>query len=156
VLHHPAAKIAPPPHEAAPADFEGLVRLFESRRELLLGKALRDDVHLVSYAPGKVELRLTDRAPRDLLQRMMQCLEAWTGTRWLVSLSQAPGEMTLREQEVARAEAIRAEVLADPLVRAAMETFPGAELINILEADTADPGAGLDPAAPNSLRSAQR
>ena len=155
VLHHPATKIAPPPNENAPADFEALVRLFESRRELLLGKALRDDAHLVAYAPGKVELRLTDRAPRDLAQRMMQCLESWTGTRWLVSLSQAEGQMTLREQEIARHEAERAEVLADPLVRAALETFPGAELVDFRPVES-DPAGDDATDAPNSLRSAQR
>ncbi|MCH8685772.1 DNA polymerase III subunit gamma/tau [Pedomonas mirosovicensis] len=155
VLHHPATKIAPPPNENAPADFEALVRLFESRRELLLGKALRDDAHLVAYAPGKVELRLTNRAPRDLAQRMMQCLESWTGTRWLVSLSQAEGQMTLREQEIARHEAERAEVLADPLVRAALETFPGAELVDFRSVES-DPAGDDATDAPNSLRSAQR
>lgn len=163
VVPHPAAlNAAPSPLADAPATFEALVKMFGTRRELLLAKALHDDVHVVSYAPGKVELRLRDRAPRDLAQRMMQCLEVWTGTRWLVSLSQAEGAMTLQEQEVARAEAVRAEVLADPLVRAALETFPGAELINIIENDETqsgeDTGEGHEPAAsaaPNSLRSAQ-
>lgn len=168
VLPHPAAQNTPPaPLTDAPADFEALVKMFGARRELLIAKALHDDVHLVSYAPGKVELRLRDRAPRDLAQRMMQCLEAWTGTRWLVGLSQAEGEMTLQEQEAARLEAVRAEVLADPLVRAAMETFPGAELTNIIENDETPSGetdggetgtgsrASAAAAAPNSLRSAQ-
>ena len=163
VVPHPAAlNAAPAPLADAPATFEALVKMFGARRELLLAKALHDDVHVVSYAPGKVELRLRDRAPRDLAQRMMQCLEVWTGTRWLVSLSQAEGALTLQEQEVARAEAVRAEVLADPLVRAALETFPGAELINIIENDETqsgeDAGEGHEPAAsaaPNSLRSAQ-
>lgn len=163
VVPHPAAlNAAPAPLADAPATFEDLVKLFGSRRELLLAKALHDDAHLVSYAPGKVELRLRDRAPRDLAQRMMQCLESWTGTRWLVGLSQAEGEMTLQEQEAARAEAVRAEVLADPLVRTALETFPGAELINIIENEEIgsgdDAGDGQEPAAsatPGSLRSAQ-
>lgn len=169
VVPHPAARsAAPAPMADAPADFPALVRMFGERRELLLAKALHDDVHVVSYAPGKVELRLTDRAPRDLAQRMMQCLEAWTGSRWLVSLSQAEGEMTLREQEAMQAEAERAAVLADPLVRAAMETFPGAELIDIIDTDDRNDdmtsgdsaGEGVAPAEPltpnNSLRSAQR
>ena len=163
VVPHPAAmNAAPSPLAEAPANFEELVKLFGNRRELLIAKALHDDVHLVSYAPGKVELRLRDRAPRDLAQRMMQCLESWTGSRWLVGLSQAEGEMTLQEQEAARAEAVRAEVLADPLVRTALETFPGAELINIIENEEIragdESGDGHEPAAsatPGSLRSAQ-
>ena len=167
VVPHPAAmNAAPAPQADLPATFEDMVKLFGNRRELLIAKALHDDVHMVSYAPGKVELRLRDRAPRDLAQRMMQCLEVWTGTRWLVGLSQAEGQMTLQEQEAARLEAMRAAVLADPLVRTALETFPGAELINIIENEetpsgedgSEDAGNGHEPAAsiaPGSLRSAQ-
>ncbi|HLU92303.1 MAG TPA: hypothetical protein VKZ46_06925, partial [Pedomonas sp.] len=77
-------------------------------------------------------------------------------------------DMTLREQQAMQAEAERAAVLADPLVRAAMETFPGAELIDIIDTDDRNDdmtsgdsaGEGVAPAEPltpnNSLRSAQR
>ncbi|MEX6725112.1 DNA polymerase III subunit gamma/tau [Parapedomonas caeni] len=135
VVPHPAARPAPAV-VPAPASFPELVRLFESNTEGLIGKALRDDAHLVSYAPGRVELRVTSRAPRDLAPRMMQCLETWTGSRWMVSLSQAEGQPTLQQQAAAQATREREAVLADPLVRAALETFPGATLTRIIERET--------------------
>ena len=135
VVPHPAARPAPV-IVPAPASFPELVQLFESNTEGLIGKALRDDAHLVSYAPGRVELRVTNRAPRDLAPRMMQCLEAWTGGRWMVSLSQAEGQPTLQQQAAAQATREREAVLADPLVRAALETFPGATLTRIIERET--------------------
>jgi DNA polymerase-3 subunit gamma/tau len=45
-----------------------------------------------------------------------------------VSLSDDPGEPSLLDQEKIAEERVRADVLAEPNVRAVMEAFPGAEL----------------------------
>jgi DNA polymerase-3 subunit gamma/tau len=43
-------------------------------------------------------------------------------------LSEAEGEPTLREQEERRERELRNDVTAHPLVRAVLETFPGATI----------------------------
>ncbi|WP_222874188.1 hypothetical protein [Hankyongella ginsenosidimutans] len=103
----------------------------DARHEGLLAKALRDDVNLVRFQPGHIELRLGERAPRDLPTRLARLLEAETGGRWLVSLAQVGGEPTLREQAAATAAALRETVLRDPLVEATLQAFPGAELVSV-------------------------
>jgi DNA polymerase-3 subunit gamma/tau len=55
-------------------------------------------------------------------------LKKLTGTTWQVSLSDEAGEPSLLEQEKMAEERVRAEVLADPNVRAVMDAFPDAEL----------------------------
>ena len=45
-----------------------------------------------------------------------------------MSLSDEPGEPSLLDQEKIAEERVRAEVLADPNVRAVMDAFPDAEL----------------------------
>ena len=125
LLHAPQ----PAPALAAPADFAALVALFEARCEPLLAKLLHDDVHLVRYAPPHIEMRPLPSAPPDLAARVARCLGDWTGLRWAVSLSQDAGVPTLREAEQAAAEAARARVIAHPLVRAALNQFPDAELL---------------------------
>ncbi|MGD8327364.1 MAG: DNA polymerase III subunit gamma/tau, partial [Sphingomonadales bacterium] len=78
--------------------FEQMVSLFEKRKEGIIWHALNDHCHLVSFEPKKVELRLSDKAPRDLASRMMTCLEAWTGERWMVVLSAEKGQDTLQKK----------------------------------------------------------
>ncbi|TXG83468.1 MAG: DNA polymerase III subunit gamma/tau [Sphingomonadales bacterium] len=112
-------------------DFRAAVDLCDARHEGLLAKALRDDVNLVRFQPGHIELRLGERAPRDLPTRLARLLEAETGGRWLVSLAQVGGEPTLREQAAATATALRETVLRDPLVEATLQAFPGAELVSV-------------------------
>ena len=48
-------------------------------------------------------------------------------------MSQQAGEPTLAEQEARRASALRNEVAAHPLVRAVLDTFPGATIAAVRE-----------------------
>jgi DNA polymerase-3 subunit gamma/tau len=120
-----------------PPDFAALVTLFDDKREPLLAQMLHDDARLVRYAPPVLDLNI-GRAPADFAQRVMRCLQLWTGERWTVSLTEKPGQPTLRDAAAAAREAERQAVLADPAVRKLMTAFPNAELIDF----------GVDPNAP--------
>lgn len=123
---------APPPTRSDPAEpvlnnFKDVVRLAGQMRDAKLRTELESYVHLVDFAPGKIELRLHDHAPGGLAVRLTQQLKAWTGRQWLVTENkQADGADTLRD-------ARRAEVAAHPMVEKAMSLFPGAEITAIRE-----------------------
>jgi len=128
-----------------PPSFAALVALFEAKKEGLLALALSDHVHLVDYAPPRIEIRPTARAPRDLASRVMHCLRQWTGRPWQVVLAREGGAPVLRDQ-VADAEARQREAaLARPEVRAALAAFPGARLVAVRER-AAEPDLPAPPA----------
>jgi len=139
-----------------PQSFAEVVALFDKRREALIRAHLSSHLHLVQFEPGRIEFRPTPGAPRDLANRLGQLLGEWTGTRWVVSVSSAEGEPTLREQEEQRDRALRSEVGAHPLVRAVLETFPGATIAAVrerfaaVESGTEEPFLGIDPAEETS------
>jgi len=138
----PSAELDPPPQS-----FPEVVALFDKRREALLRSHLFSNVHLVSFEPGRIEFRPEEGAPRDLANRLGQLLGEWTGTRWIVAVSQAAGAPTLAEQEAQRTSQLRNEVAAHPLVRAVLETFPGATIAAVRErfaAADAGPDAAAD------------
>jgi DNA polymerase-3 subunit gamma/tau len=124
-----AAPAAAPP----PQSFVEVLALFDQKREALLRSHLFANVHLVRFEQGHIEIRPTDSAPRDLANRLGRLLSEWTQERWVVSISQAEGEPTLREQAAARDEMLRHEATAHPLVRAVLETFPGARIEAVRE-----------------------
>ena len=125
-----------------PRSFAEVVALFEERREALLRSQLSSQVHLVAFEPGRIELRLAEGAPRDLANRLGLLLGEWTGSRWVVAVSQMPGEPTLAEQEAQRGNALKSEVSAHPMVRAVLETFPGATISAVRERFVAaEPGS---------------
>jgi DNA polymerase-3 subunit gamma/tau len=129
----------PPPTSSAerdpmPQSFAEVVALFDKRREAVIRSHLREHVHLISFEPGRIEFRPSDGAPSNLANRISQLLGEWTGERWLVARSEAaPGEPTLREQEELRERDMRNEVMRHPLVRAVLETFPGATIAAVRE-----------------------
>ena len=120
-------------YDAMPQSFGEVIALFDQRREALIRSHLWSHVHLVAFEPGRIEFRPQDAAPRDLANRLGQLLGEWTGTRWVVAVSQAEGAPTLAEAAEQRDGALRNEVAAHPLVRAVLDTFPGATIAAVRE-----------------------
>ena len=126
-----AAPSTAPTAYAQPQRFADVVALFEANREMRIAQNLTDNVHLVRFAPGRLEVRLKPEAPADLLNKVTSRLKEWTDRQWIVSLSQDDGEATLHDQELAMKARLRAEVERDPLVRDILSAFPGAEITDI-------------------------
>jgi DNA polymerase-3 subunit gamma/tau len=125
-----AALAQPDAHEPLPEpdSFAAVVDLLGERREAILQAHLKNNVHLVRFEPGRIEIRPDEHAPRTLANRLGALLSEWTGRRWVVAISSEPGEPTLAAQEADAARRERAEIAAHPLVRAVLETFPGAAI----------------------------
>ena len=118
----PQARAAPA--LTPPRSFEDAVELFAEHREMMLYTQLRSEAHLVAFEPGHIEIRPTDAAPQTLANRVGALLTEWTGTRWVVSVSQAAGAPTLRDLAETADAALKAEAAQNPVVQAVLETFP--------------------------------
>jgi DNA polymerase III subunit gamma/tau len=123
----PAAK-GRGPIAQLPADFQSLIERLEQSGKHQLAVQLHDQVGLVRYAPPELVLKPSRPFGGDWPRDLAVALKSATGATWQVSLSDEPGEPSLLDQEKMAEERVRAEVLADPNVRAAMDSFPDAEL----------------------------
>jgi DNA polymerase-3 subunit gamma/tau len=139
----PAARPAPVT-QAGPRSFEEAVALFGEKREGIIYSHLVNDVHLVRFEPGKIEIRPRPNAPANLAHQIGERLSAWTGRRWVVGLSNEPGACTIREAKDAAVAARRNTALNDPLVKAAMAAFPGATVEAVRDATPGLPLGGAD------------
>jgi DNA polymerase-3 subunit gamma/tau len=119
----------------APASFAALVEMFAANGKPHLAQQLHDFVGLVRYAPPALVIRPTKPLSNDLVRDMSATLKSLTGETWTVTASDADAEPTLLEQEKMAAERAKQAVLETPLVKAAFEAFPGAELINYTTAE---------------------
>ena len=111
----------PPP---MPQSFAQVVELFEARREAIIAAHLKRNVHLVRFEAGVIEFNPERVAPKDLAGQVGKYLTQWTGQRWVASVANAAGQPTLHEQELAAA-------MADPLVKAILDAFPGATIDSV-------------------------
>jgi len=145
LLQEEVQAAAQPTNRPVLETFEQVIALLDQNNERILRADLVNNVHLVSFRAGKIELRLVEGAPPDIPQRLYKFLNEQTGDRWSVSLSMEGGDQTLAEQEGAKKEALRAEVATHPLMRSVLETFPDAEIETIRKLDAL---AADEPATP--------
>ena len=117
--------------DPVPADFRGLVELFQAKREGIIAANLHDNVRLVQYRPGFLAFNPVRRIPVDLASRAMQCLRDWTGQDWQIVIASDEGQATLQEEDEAAKRALKQRALETPLVQQALEAFPGAELVDV-------------------------
>ncbi len=128
------------------ARFEDVVAKAASERDIQLKIMLERDVRLVRFERGQVEFSLAPGGSPQLAQILMRRLQEWTGERWMVALSRAEGAPSLAEQAAEKARARERGVEADPLVRAVLERFPGARIVDVRaggEADDAEPSEAI-------------
>ncbi|MFL6752626.1 MAG: DNA polymerase III subunit gamma/tau [Sphingomicrobium sp.] len=118
----------PAPSARLPADFPALVRFLEGKGKHQLALQLHDQVGLIRYAPPELALKPMRPLGGDWPRQLALELKGLTGMSWKVSLSDEAGEPSLLDQEKMAEERVRADVLADPNVRAVMDAFPDAEL----------------------------
>ena len=141
----PAPQPQPAPDTAAatlaayPA-FGDVVAALRAARELRLVAAVEAHVELVAYSPGRIEFHPAPGAPAELAGRLSEALRTLTGARWSVAVTDAPGAPTIAAARAAAEAESRSAVADHPLVRAALETFPGAEIRAVRPLGAADPG----------------
>ena len=117
--------------EVALRSFEDVVALADRNRELQLCRALEEQVRLVRFRPGHIELRLLPEAPRTIANELGDRLKQWTGERWIVAVSEEEGEKTVGEVKRERRQQEREAVAAHPAVQAVFDQFPEAEIVDV-------------------------
>ncbi len=140
----------PQPTQPKIVNFEQIIALLDQENERILRTDLVNNAHLVTFQPGKIELRLVEGAAPDIPQRLYKFLNEHTDARWSVALANEGGDQTLAQQEDARKEALRAKVAAHPLIKSVMQTFPSAEIETIRNLDDDGPMAEISDVMPDA------
>jgi DNA polymerase-3 subunit gamma/tau len=124
-----------------PQSLEELVALASRQRDITMKLALERDVRLVRFEQGRIEFSLAGQGNRHLANDLAKRLKEWTGQTWFVAVVNAEGQPTLREQAEAARGKRESDAASHPAVRAVLERFPGARIV-----DVRDPRAEEAPA----------
>ena len=140
-----SAPVAEPVAEDVPAvslkSLADVAQLAETNRDIAFKVLVRRCIRPVKFEPGKIEVSLTNDAPRTLLNDLTVRLKNWTGRHWMVSLSKEDGGATLAEMESAKRENAILDARSDPTVAAILSRFPGAQIIDVRIPDAPEPDA---------------
>jgi DNA polymerase-3 subunit gamma/tau len=116
---------------------EDLAALAQERGAPMLKVNIEHHMHLLHLEPGKLEFRPSLQAPRTLSADLAQKLKEWTGVRWVVSVAREGGAPTIAEARRMATQAKLDSVAQEPLVRAVLDRFPGAEIVHVTDRDGA-------------------
>lgn len=153
----PAAFVAPPapvsePQQVPVRSLADIVALADAQRDIAFKVLVKRCIRPVRFEPGRIDVSLTEDAPKLLLNDLTTKLRAWTGRNWLVSLSKEEGGQTLAEMESTKRENAFLDAKSDPTVAAILARFPGAKIIDVRipdapEADTTEAEVPVEPPA---------
>jgi DNA polymerase-3 subunit gamma/tau len=115
--------------------FEHVLELIRTNRDVKLLVEVETTLRLANYQPGRIEFVPTDKAPRDLAQRLGARLQVWTGNRWAVTVVNQGGAPTIAELRDAEENALKAQAENHPLVQAVLAHFPKAKITDIRTAE---------------------
>jgi DNA polymerase-3 subunit gamma/tau len=124
------APAAPAPVAAAPnVSWAALVEQVDAAGQLRVAQIMRDRVRVIEIGPERLVYEQADSFPDNPEADIREALFKVTGKRWQVERGTGAAQPSLREAAEAEAAAEDARIRSDPLVKAAFEAFPDAELI---------------------------
>ena len=126
--------------------FQDLLNLAEKKRDIRFKLMLRNNFSQIEFAPGRIEFCPVGNPPKDIVQSLQARLREWTGETWEVITSEAVGEATIKEVEVATREKHFSDAAADPTVAAVLKAFPKSKIVDV-RFPNADASDGLDETA---------
>ena len=142
----PAADLAPVDAAAQqaprPTSLGEIAALAEAHREPILSVWLKTEVRPVRVTAGTVEINCGRSPDRKMLALLRDRLQAWTGGRWMIVLTDTGGAPTLQERERAAEEAAEEAAKGHPLVRQVLDAFPGARVRAVHRSPRAGPADG--------------
>ncbi|MGO9486045.1 MAG: DNA polymerase III subunit gamma/tau [Rhodomicrobium sp.] len=115
--------------------FEDVVAYAGEVRDIKLKIALEEQAELVKFGPGFIELHTLDGAPQNLAQDLSRKMQAWTGERWIVSLSDERGLGPLGARRRAENAQAVEDIRRHPVVKSVMHHFPDAEIKGVRKLD---------------------
>ena len=118
-------------HQESPTSLQAIVSLLDQKREALVASQLREYASPVSVEAGKLEIYLTQPLGREFTNKVSAFLAEATGQPRNVVIADKPGEPTLAEQAEQQKQAKIVKAAEDPTVSAALQAFPGAEVVEV-------------------------
>jgi len=113
--------------------FEDLIYLSAEKKEMELKYDLEKNVNLIKFSDGKIDIAFNDNLAKNFVKNLSQKLLEWTGKRWLITLTKAPGQKTFSEQQIIKKTTLIEKGKNDEIYKKFKKIFPDAELIDISE-----------------------
>ena len=113
--------------------FQDLINIATKEKEIELKYDLERNVKLVSFKKGKIDISFNEKLNKKFIKILTEKLLAWTGERWIISLSKNSGVKTFYEKNLEDKSANLLKEQKSELVKKIFSNFPDAKLVDVKE-----------------------
>ncbi len=111
--------------------FEDLIDLCNKKKEIKLKYELENNVNLVTFAAGRIEIAFNENLDKDFIKDLSNKLYEWTYKRWIISLSKKEGVISKKQEKQINKNKIFEDAKKSTIYKKVLETFSDAELIDV-------------------------
>ena len=111
--------------------FEDLIDLCNKKKEIKLKYELENNVNLVTFAAGRIEIAFNENLDKDFIKDLSNKLYEWTYKRWIISLSKKEGAISKKQEKQINKNKIIEDAKKSTIYKKVLETFSDAELIDV-------------------------
>ncbi len=112
-----------------------LIELCNYKKELKLKYEIENNLNLVSFEHGKIEISINDKLEKDFIKILSAKLLEWTNERWIISLTKKTGEKSKKENEKEIKNKLFEDAKNTETYKKFLQTFADAELVDIKKKD---------------------
>ena len=111
--------------------FSDLIDLCNVKKEVKLKYELENNVNLVSFEHGRIEISINEKLEKDFIKILSTKLLEWTNERWMITLSKKIGEKSKKESDGDAKIKLFENAKKTETYKKILQTFSDAELIDI-------------------------
>ncbi len=108
-----------------------LIDLCNVKKEVKLKYELENNVNLVSFEHGRIEISINEKLEKDFIKILSAKLLEWTNERWMITISKKIGEKSKKESDGDAKIKLFENAKKTETYKKILQTFSDAELIDI-------------------------
>ena len=112
-------------------NFNDLLIICESKKEVKLKYELEKNVNLVSFEKQRIEISFNEDLDKEFIKILSSKLYEWTKIRWIITLSKKKGDISIREKEINKKKNFLAEIKKSEIYKKIIDNLSDAELIDV-------------------------
>jgi len=112
-------------------NFEELIMLCNTKKELKLKYELETNVSLVSFVENRIEISFNENLDKNFVKELSLKLYDWTGKRWIITFSKEIGQLSKKHKKNLEKSNLIKVAKEEDAYKKILETFPDAELIDV-------------------------
>ena len=116
-------------------NFEELIMLCNTKKELKLKYELETNVSLVSFVENRIEISFNENLDKNFVKELSLKLHDWTGKRWIITFSKEIGQLSKKHKKNLEKSNLIKVAKEEDAYKKILETFPDAELIDVKPKD---------------------